>query len=77
LSRLLKSSIKYEDTTQRGTRTKGLKKREVAQLVGIDQALISKFESGIRRPTKEQVKLAILLEIDFESIMVLVKRDYS
>jgi hypothetical protein len=34
-------------------------------------ALISKFESGIRRPTKEQVvKLAILLEIDFESIMV-------
>jgi transcriptional regulator with XRE-family HTH domain len=70
LSRLLKSSIKYEDTTQRGTRTKGLK-REVAQLVGIDQALISKFESGNRRPTKEQVvKLAILLEIDFESIMV-------
>jgi transcriptional regulator with XRE-family HTH domain len=47
LSRLLKSSIKYEDTTQRGTRTKGLKTREVAQLVGIDQALISKFESGI------------------------------
>jgi Fic family protein/DNA-binding XRE family transcriptional regulator len=50
---------------------KGLKTREVAQLVGIDQALISKFESGNRRPTKEQVvKLAILLEIDFESIMV-------
>jgi transcriptional regulator with XRE-family HTH domain len=49
---------------------KGLK-REVAQLAGIDQALISKFESGNRRPTKEQVvKLAILLEIDFESIMV-------
>jgi transcriptional regulator with XRE-family HTH domain len=80
LSRLLKSSIKYEDTTQRGTRTKGLKTREVAQLVGIDQALISKFESGNRRPTKEQVvKLAILLEIDFESIMVswLKEKDYS
>jgi hypothetical protein len=68
LSRLLKSSIKYEDTTQRGTRTKGLKTR--SKLVGID-ALISKFESGNRRPTKEQVvKLAILLEIDFRSIMV-------
>jgi transcriptional regulator with XRE-family HTH domain len=69
LSRLLKSSIKYEDTTQRGTRTKGLKTREVAQLAEIDQALISKFESGNRRPKKNRVKL-ILLEIDFESIMV-------
>jgi Fic family protein/DNA-binding XRE family transcriptional regulator len=50
---------------------KGLKTREVAQLAGIDQALISKFESGNRRPTREQVmKLAILLEIDLESIMV-------
>jgi Fic family protein/DNA-binding XRE family transcriptional regulator len=51
---------------------KNLKTREVAQLLGIDQALISKFESGTRKPTKEQVlKLAVLLEIDFETIMVL------
>ncbi|NBW27641.1 MAG: helix-turn-helix domain-containing protein [Flavobacteriaceae bacterium] len=50
---------------------KGLKTREVAQLLGIDQALISKFESGSRKPTKEQViKLASLLEIDLETIMV-------
>jgi Fic family protein/DNA-binding XRE family transcriptional regulator len=50
---------------------KNLKTREVAQLLGIDQALISKFESGTRKPTKEQViKLATLLEIDFETIMV-------
>ena len=50
---------------------KGLKTREVAQLLGIDQALISKFESGSRKPTKEQViKLASLLEIDLESIMI-------
>ncbi|MET0760015.1 MAG: Fic family protein [Flavobacterium sp.] len=50
---------------------KGLKTREVAQLLGIDQALISKFESGTRKPTKEQIiKLASLLEIDFETIMV-------
>jgi Fic family protein/DNA-binding XRE family transcriptional regulator len=50
---------------------KGLKTREVAQLLGIDQALISKFESGARKPTKEQViKLASLLEIDFETLMV-------
>jgi Fic family protein/DNA-binding XRE family transcriptional regulator len=50
---------------------KGLKTREVAQYIGIDQALISKFESGTRKPTKEQIiKLASLLEIDFETIMV-------
>jgi Fic family protein/DNA-binding XRE family transcriptional regulator len=50
---------------------KGLKTREVAQLLGIDQALISKFENGSRKPTKEQViKLASLLEIEFETLMI-------
>ncbi|MFV5689802.1 Fic family protein [Flavobacterium sp. ZT3R25] len=50
---------------------KGLKTREVAQLLGIDQALISKFESGTRKPTRDQVlKLAALLEIDLETIMI-------
>ncbi|MES2544204.1 MAG: Fic family protein [Bacteroidota bacterium] len=50
---------------------KGLKTREVAQLLEIDQALISKFESGARKPTKEQVaKLATLLDIDYETLMV-------
>lgn len=50
---------------------KGLKTREVAHLLGIDQALISKFENGLRKPTKEQViKLASLLGIDFETLMV-------
>jgi Fic family protein/DNA-binding XRE family transcriptional regulator len=50
---------------------KGLKTREVAQLLGIDQALVSKFESGTRKPTREQIiKLASLLEIDFETVMV-------
>lgn len=50
---------------------KGLKTREVAQLLGIDQALISKFESGTRKPTKGQItKLAQLLEIDYETLMI-------
>lgn len=50
---------------------KNLKTREVAQLIGIDQALISKFESGSRKPTKDQIiKLASLLEIDLETLMV-------
>jgi Fic family protein len=50
---------------------KCLKTREVSQELGIDQALISKFENGSRRPTKEQVaKLANLLDIDYETLMV-------
>ena len=51
---------------------KGLKTREVAQLLKIDQALISKFESGLRKPTKEQIiKLANLLNINLETILTL------
>lgn len=54
-----------------GREQKGLKTREVSQMLGIDQALISKFESGLRKPTKEQaVKLAELLEIDYETLMI-------
>ena len=50
---------------------KGLKTREVAHLLEIDQALISKFENGLRKPTKDQVvKLASLLGIDFETLMI-------
>lgn len=50
---------------------KGLKTREVAQILSIDQALISKFESGLRKPTKDQItKLATLLEIDYETLMI-------
>lgn len=44
---------------------KGMLVREVAQALGIDQALVSKFESGARKPTKEQVSLlATLLGLD-------------
>ena len=50
---------------------KKLKTREVAQELAIDQALISKFENGTRKPTREQiVKLASFLDIDFEILMV-------
>ena len=58
---------------------KGLKTREVAQILGIDQALISKFESGTRKPTKDQIsKLSQLLEIDYETLMIawLKKKSY-
>jgi Fic family protein/DNA-binding XRE family transcriptional regulator len=50
---------------------KGIKTRELAQVIGIDQALISKFESGTRKPTREQVtKLAQVLELDYETLMI-------
>ncbi|MBE8724161.1 helix-turn-helix domain-containing protein [Flavobacterium hungaricum] len=50
---------------------KGFKTRELAQLANIDQALISKFESGARKPTKDQItKLSQLLDIDYETLMI-------
>ena len=57
----------------KSTREKrGLMLREVAQQTGIDQALISKFESGNRKPTKEQLaKLARVLDIDLSELTVL------
>ena len=51
---------------------KGLKTRELAQLLAIDQALVSKFESGTRKPTRDQVKqLAHFLDIPLEEILPL------
>ena len=51
--------------------TKGFKTREVANLLNIDQALISKFENGQRTPTRKQVEqLAQLLQIDLELLLV-------
>jgi len=51
---------------------KGFKTREVASLLKIDPALISKFESGNRTPTKDQLlRLANLLEIDAEELEIL------
>lgn len=49
---------------------KSLKTREVAEKIGIDQALISKFESGKRLPTKKQIlQLAGLLDINANELL--------
>jgi Fic family protein/DNA-binding XRE family transcriptional regulator len=51
---------------------KGYKTRELAQMLSIDQALVSKFESGARKPTREQIKqLAQFLDIPLEEILPL------
>ena len=55
---------------------KGYTIREVAQQLIIDKALISKFESGTRKPTKEQIiKLAALLNIDQETLLIAWLKD--
>jgi len=60
-----------KDLLKKAREKKELKTREVAQLLGIDQALVSKFESGSRKPTKDQLsKLATLLEIDYETLLI-------
>ena len=51
---------------------KGLKIREIAHLMGVDQAIVSKIESGARQATKEQViKLSAILEIPEETLIPL------
>ncbi len=51
---------------------KNLTIREVAATLNIDPALISKFESGSRMPTKDQLlKLADLLQINRDKIEIL------
>lgn len=49
---------------------KKLRSRELAALIGIDQSLISKFETGKRFPSIDQLKsLSEVLEIPFEDLM--------
>ena len=55
-----------------GRESKDLKTREVAALLNIDQALISKFENGQRRLTKTQiVQFSVLFEIDIQTLTIL------
>ncbi|MBM3404454.1 MAG: helix-turn-helix domain-containing protein [Bacteroidetes bacterium] len=46
--------------------------RQVAAAIDTDTALVSKFEHGDRKPSKEQVqKLAVLFQTDQEELMKL------
>jgi Fic family protein len=63
--------ISMKNLLKNAREQKGIKTRELAQLIAIDQALISKFESGSRKPTRDQVvKLAQVLELDYETLMI-------
>lgn len=51
--------------------TKGLLLREVAAAIGADTAMISKFEKGERKPTRDQISLlAKALDIEEKEILV-------
>ncbi len=50
---------------------KKLKTKELAQILKIDQGLISKFESGQRIPTRNQVcKIAEVLDLDLDKLLI-------
>ena len=52
--------------------SKGVKSRELAQLMGVDQAIVSKIENGTSFPTKDQLlKIIEILEIPKEEIFPL------
>lgn len=57
---------------KKGREQKGLTTREVSERLKIDQALVSKFENGQRRPTKKQLlSLAELFDIDSDTLLIL------
>lgn len=50
--------------------SKGLLLREVASMIEVDTALISKIEKGDRKPTREQIeKLAVALDIEYNQLL--------
>ena len=55
-----------------GREAKGLLLREVASLIDVDTAMISRFEKGDRNPTRSQLlKLASALDLNFENLLTL------
>ena len=60
------------ETLKTARKEKKLLVREVANELKIDQGLISKFEKGSRKPTKEQViQLALLYSIPVSELLTL------
>ncbi|WP_290840832.1 helix-turn-helix transcriptional regulator [Flavobacterium sp.] len=60
-----------KDLLKAGRIAKTLTTREVSEKLKIDQALISKFENGLRRPTRGQVlQLSELFGIDADECIL-------
>lgn len=64
-------TIKMQVKIKSARKQKGLKIRELAEALKVDSSLVSKFESGVRKPTKEQmIKIAHLLDLDAHELLV-------
>ncbi len=63
--------VSMKNVIKAGRVKKGILIRELANLLGVDAALVSKFESGARKPTKAQVyKIAQILDLDADELIV-------
>ena len=70
-SKYLSSMKSFKEIIKEARLQKGLLAREVATHLGIDQAIISKFESGSRKPSREQVQeLANLFSIPEKKLVL-------
>ncbi|ELY2011308.1 helix-turn-helix transcriptional regulator [Flavobacterium psychrophilum] len=60
----------FGDIIKNERESKGLLLRQVASALEIDQAIVSKFERGERKPTKEQVeKFAEYYDLDKNNLV--------
>lgn len=60
-----------KDLLKDGRIAKALTTRQVSETLKIDQALVSKFENGLRRPTRKQVlQLSGLFGIDADETVL-------
>jgi transcriptional regulator with XRE-family HTH domain len=68
--------MELKDILKSAREKKSMLMREVAALIEVDTAMISKFEKGDRNPTRNQIeKLADILELDRKTLIVLWLRD--
>lgn len=62
---------KLSEILKESRESRGLLLREVAASINVDTAMISKFEKGERKPTREQIDgLAAALEIDRKELLI-------
>jgi Fic family protein len=62
---------KFSEIIKERREEKGFIIREIAEMLSVDPTLVSRFERGYRKPTKEQVyKLANILDLDATKLMV-------
>ncbi len=55
---------------QNARKSKGMRSRELASLLGVDQSLISKFENGKRIPSESQlIQISNILGINLDELM--------